>query len=76
MKKQLLTTTALVAAGVLAAGGAAHAQKKAKKPSITVNGYMEQEVGFSIDQDENVVGDKVNVDTHREDEVLSLQIIL
>ena len=69
MKKQLLTTTALVAAGVLAAGGAAHAQKKAKKPFITVNGYMEQVVGFSIDQDENVVGDKVNVDQHREDEV-------
>ncbi len=69
MKKQLLTTTALVAAGVLAAGGAAHAQKKAKKPFITVNGYMEQVVGFSIDQDENVVGDKAAIDTHREDEV-------
>jgi predicted porin len=69
MKKQLLTSTALGAAGVLAAGGAAHAQKKAKKPFITVNGYYEQVVGFNIDQDENVVGDKAAVDTHREDEV-------
>jgi predicted porin len=69
MKKQLLTSTALVAASVLAAGGAAHAQKKAKKPYMTVNGYHEQIVGFTIDQDEAVVGDKSTLDVHGESEV-------
>ena len=71
MKKHLLTTTALVAAGVLAAGGAAHAQKKAKKPYITVNGYHEQVLGVTLDQDDNApgIGDRSNLDVHGESEV-------
>ena len=68
MKKQLLTSTALVAAGVLAATGAAQAQK-GKKPFITVNGYHEQIVGFNVDQDEAAVGDKAVIDNHTETEV-------
>lgn len=69
MKKQLLATTALIATGMLAAGGAAHAQQKAKKPFITVGGYHEEVVGFNIDQDENVVGDKAAIDQHGETEI-------
>ena len=41
MKKQLLTTTALVAAGVFAVSGAA----LAKKPTLSVGGGIEQIVG-------------------------------
>ena len=45
MKKQLLTTTALVAAGVLVLSGGALADKM-KKPSLKISGVFEQGVGF------------------------------
>ena len=68
MKKHLLTSTALVAAGVVAAAGAAQAQK-GKKPFITINGYHEQVIGFTADQDDAAVGDKALFDNHTETEI-------
>jgi outer membrane protein OmpU len=64
MKKQLLTSTALVAAGVLALAPAAFS-----KPSLTVNGYHEQVLGMVINQDEDVSGDKSTLDVHHETEI-------
>ena len=56
MKKQLLTTTALVAAGVLALSGGAIAADM-KKPSLKISGGFEQGIGVqSIDgKDDKVV---------------------
>ena len=51
MKKQLMITTALVAAGMLAVSGAALAQKKAGKPVLKVGGYFGFDVG-AVDQDD------------------------
>ena len=45
MKKQLLTTTALVAAGVLALSGGAIAADM-KKPSLKISGVFEQGIGI------------------------------
>ena len=45
MKKQLLTTTALVAAGVLVLSGGAIAADKMKKPSLKISGGFEQGIG-------------------------------
>ena len=50
MKKQLLAGTALVAATMIAAGSAVAADKKMKKPSISVNGYYEQVIGATVDE--------------------------
>ena len=50
MKRQLLAGTALVAATMLAAGGAV-AQDKMMKPSISVNGYYEGVVGTVLDEE-------------------------
>ena len=50
MRKQLMVGTALVAATMLVAGGAAGADKKMMKPSISVNGYYEGVVGGIIDE--------------------------
>ena len=49
MRKQLMAGTALVAATMLVAGGAAAADKKSMKPSISVNGYYEGVVGGILD---------------------------
>ena len=49
MRKQLLAGTALVAAAVFAAGGAAAQGKKMMKPSISVNGYYQTVVGGILD---------------------------
>ena len=46
MKKQLLTTTALVAAGVLVLSGGAIAADKMKKPSLKISGGFEQTIGI------------------------------
>ncbi len=46
MKKQLLTTTALVAAGVLVLSGGAIAADKMKKPSLKISGVFEQGIGM------------------------------
>ena len=51
MRKQLMAGTALVAATMLVAGGAAAADKKMMKPSISVNGYYEGVVGGILDED-------------------------
>jgi len=71
MKKQLLTSTALIAAGVFALAPAALAgnHAKSKKPHITVNGYHEQILGAVIDEDENVAGDKPVADVKHEQEI-------
>ena len=45
MKKQLLTTTALVAAGAIALSGAAIA-----KPKITIGGGAEQIIGIGSNE--------------------------
>jgi outer membrane protein OmpU len=51
MKKQLLTTTALIAAGILAGGGSAYAQANGPaqkgKPVLTIGGWVEGIVGTS-----------------------------
>lgn len=46
MKKQLLTTTALVAAGVLVLSGGAIAADKMMKPSVKISGNFEQGIGY------------------------------
>ena len=59
MKTQLLTTTALAAAGVaVAASGTALAQKKAGKPVLTLGGYQEGIAGVATNNDRSV-GDRV-----------------
>ena len=55
MKKQLLTTTALVAAGVLALSGGAIAADM-KKPSLKISGVFEQGIGV---QSQDNMDDKV-----------------
>ena len=50
MKKQLLTTTALVATGVLVLSGGAIAADKMMKPSLKISGVFEQGIGVqSVD---------------------------
>jgi predicted porin len=68
MKRQLLTTTALVAAGVIAVAGAANAQK-ASKPTLTIGGWVEGIFG-GADQDEEVVGNRVGWDSQYDSEFL------
>lgn len=62
MKKQLMTTTALVAAGVIAVSGAALG---ASKPKLKIGGYFEAIVGMS-EQDE---AGHITTDTHQDSEV-------
>ncbi|MBK20494.1 MAG: hypothetical protein CMM52_16815 [Rhodospirillaceae bacterium] len=63
MKKQLMTTTALVAAGVLATSGAAIA-----KPKLSLGGYWEGIIG-AVDQDEDAVGNRVGLDIQQDAEI-------
>lgn len=54
MKKQLLSTSALVAAGMIAAPGIASAQAPASSPiQVTVGGYMYQFFSYSSQKDRN-----------------------
>ncbi|MDE0060156.1 MAG: porin [Defluviicoccus sp.] len=53
MKKQLLAGTAIAAASVLIAGGAAAQDKKMMKPSISVNGYYTAHLSGVVDDDIN-----------------------
>ena len=70
MKKQLLTTTALVAAGVIAASSPAFAQKKGNVVQLEVKGYMEYVLGILFDQADGIVDDNVPaVDNHMESEI-------
>mgnify|MGYP003960437835 CR=1 FL=1 len=67
MKKQLLTTTALVAAGVLTVSGAALADK----PKLTVGGTTEQifGVGSNSDAFDAINGQRTGFDQHSDGEV-------
>ena len=55
VKKHLMAGTALVAATMLAAGGAAAQDKKMSKPSISVNGYYSVHMSGIVDDDANTV---------------------
>ena len=68
MKKQLMTTTALVAAGMLAASGAALAQKKASKPKLVLGGYMEGILGVA-DNTDSITDGRVFLDVQPDAEV-------
>ena len=64
MQRHLLYGTALVAASMLAAGGAVAQDKmKAMKPSISVNGYYDAIVGGVLDETHEMNGEDVSVDT-------------
>jgi len=67
MKKQLLTTTALVAAGVLTVSGAA----LAGKPKLTVGGSTEQIIGVGSNSDAHdaVNGQRVGFDQQSDGEI-------
>ena len=68
MKKQLLTTTALVAAGVFTVSGAALADK----PSLTVGGFTEQIFGVGNNSDAfdaATGGNRTGFDQHSDGEV-------
>lgn len=66
MKKQLLTTTALVAAGVLATAGSAQAQK----PTLTLGGWVEAIIGAADnDYTDRGGGSRVAVDTQHDSEI-------
>ena len=62
MKKHLMVGTALVAATMLVAGGAA-AQDKMMKPSISVNGYFDALVGGILNEEQKVGGMDEATDT-------------
>jgi predicted porin len=68
MKKQLLTSTALVAAGVMAVSGSALAQSK---PTLTVGGSTEQifGVGSNSDAFDAANGARVGWDQHSDAEI-------
>ena len=63
MRKALMTGTALVAAGMLATGGAVAADKKMMKPSISVNGYADVVIGGVLNEDQESGGMDVSKDT-------------
>jgi predicted porin len=74
MKKQLLTTTALVAAGVLAVSGPALAgghAAKASKPSLTLGGSTEQIFGIGDNSQafEDATGNRVGWDQISDSEI-------
>ena len=64
MQRHLLYGTALVAASMLAAGGAVAQDKmKAMKPAISVNGYYDSIVGGVLDETHESGGADVSTDT-------------
>jgi hypothetical protein len=67
MKKQLLTTTALVAAGVLTVSGAA----LAGKPKLTIGGGTEQIIGVGSNSDsfDATNGQRTGIDQHSDGEI-------
>ena len=62
MRKQLMAGTALVAATMLVAGGAAAQDKKSMKPLISVNGYYEGVVGGILDDSQEMTYSYMGVD--------------
>ena len=70
MKKQLLTTTALVAAGAFAAAAPASAADMKAPVKLSVKGYMEYVIGMPSDKDKAPGGPNVpSIDNHLESEV-------
>lgn len=67
MKKQLLTTTALVTAGVFAISGAALAQK----PTLSLGGSTEQIFGVGANDDafDTINGQRAGFDQHSDTEI-------
>ena len=63
MRKHMLYGTALVAATMLVAGGALAADKKVKKPSISVNGSFDALVGGILDESQEKGGKDIATDT-------------
>ena len=63
MRKQLMAGTALVAATMLVAGGAAAQDKKMMKPSISVNGFGDFVVGGVLNEEQKSGGADVAKDT-------------
>ncbi len=63
MKKHLLSGTALVAAAMLASGGALAADKKMMKSSISVGGYHNVIVGGFLDEAKEAAGKDNTSDT-------------
>ena len=72
MKKQLLTTTALIAAGLLAGGGSAYAQANGPaqkgKPVLTIGGWVEGIVATSHENHPSVTGTRVGWDSQYDSE--------
>lgn len=70
MKKQLLTTTALVAAGAFAAAAPASAADMKAPVKLAVKGYMQYIIGMPFDKDKAPGGPNVpSVDNHMESEI-------
>ena len=63
MRKALMAGTALVAAGILATGGAVAADKKMMKPSMTVNGSFAAAIGGILNEEQEHGGADVAKDT-------------
>ncbi|MGE0715724.1 MAG: porin [Alphaproteobacteria bacterium] len=68
MRKQLLSTTALVAASLITAAGTAQAQK-AQAPKFEVKGFMEQTFGAAFGLEEGAIGRRVTFDQFNETEI-------
>ena len=69
MKNQLLAGTAFAAATMLVAGGALAADKKMMKPSISVGGFFNHEVGGILDRTEETTTTAGGATTKMNDEV-------
>jgi hypothetical protein len=69
LKKQLLTTTALVVAGALATSGAALAQKKSSRPSLSIGGHFEAGIGAVDDNGNGANGRHIGVDVFNDSEL-------
>ena len=63
MHKHLMTATALVAASMLAAGGAVAADKKMMKPSVSINGGYDALIGGILNEEHNRGGSDMAPDT-------------
>ena len=70
MKKQLLTTTALVAAGAFAAAAPASAADMKAPVKLAVKGYLEYVIGMPFDKDMAAGGPDVpSIDNHIDGEI-------
>jgi len=69
LKKQLMATTALVVASALATSGAALAQKKSSRPSLSIGGWYEAVLGAVDDNENGANGQHIGFDVHHDSEV-------